>query len=46
MLTAGGWLQSLVDWCLLPLRGGFVELDLQIEKFRSLKQEYIRENNA
>jgi hypothetical protein len=46
MLAACCWLQSLIDWFLLPVWGGFIELDLQIDKFRLLKQEYARDISA
>jgi len=36
----GGWLTSLAERCRLPLRGGFAELDLQIDKFRMLRDSY------
>jgi hypothetical protein len=45
MLAVCSRLQSLIDWCLHPVWGGFIELDLQIEKFRLLKQEYARDNS-
>jgi hypothetical protein len=35
-----GWLTSLAAWCRLPVRGGFVELDLQIDKLRMLRDSY------
>jgi len=35
-----GWLTALAKWCRLPVRGGFTELDLQIEKLRMLRDSY------
>ncbi len=40
MLAMGGWLASLVRWCRLPVRGGFAELDTQIDKLRMLRDSY------
>ena len=36
----GGWLATLVTWCRLPVRGGFAELDIQIDKLRMLRDSY------
>jgi len=36
----GGWLTSLVRWCRLPVRGGIAELDMQIDKLRTLRDSY------
>ena len=36
----GGLLTSLAKWCRLPERGGFAELDMQIEKLRLLRDSY------
>jgi hypothetical protein len=36
----GGWLASLAEWVRLPLRSGFAELDLQIDKLRALRDSY------
>jgi len=36
----GGLLASLAKWCRLPERGGFAELDKQIEKLRLLRDAY------
>ena len=36
----GGWLASLAGWIRLPLRSGFAELDLQIDKLRALRDSY------
>jgi len=35
-----GWLKSWIEWSLLPIRGGFSELDFQIEKLRMLRDSY------
>ncbi|OGR25807.1 MAG: hypothetical protein A2X83_02355 [Desulfuromonadales bacterium GWD2_54_10] len=35
-----GWLTALAKWCRLPVRGGFTELDQQIEKLRMLRDSY------
>jgi hypothetical protein len=36
----GDWLSILAKWCRLPMRSGFAELDLQIEKLRTLRDSY------
>jgi hypothetical protein len=35
-----GWLVLLVQWSRLPVRGGFAELDMQIDKLRMLRDSY------
>jgi hypothetical protein len=35
-----GWLTSLSEWSHLPVRDGFAELDLQIDKMRMLRDSY------
>lgn len=35
-----GWLIYLAEWCRLPARCGFDELDMQIDKFRMLRDSY------
>lgn len=35
-----GFLRYLAGYCRLPVRSGFAELDLQIEKLRSLRDSY------
>ena len=40
MLAMGGWLAALAGWRRLPLRSGFAELDLQIDKLRALRDSY------
>jgi len=36
----GDFLTSLAELCHLPLRGGFNELDVQINKLRKLRDSY------
>ncbi len=36
----GGWLMSLAKRCGWPERNGFAELDIQIDKFRLLRDSY------
>jgi len=40
MLAVGGWLVSLDKWFRLPTLGGFDQLDVQIEKLRTLRDSY------
>jgi len=40
VLVMRGWLAYLAEWCTLPLRGGFAELDMQIDKLRLLRDSY------
>jgi hypothetical protein len=35
-----GWPVFLATWCRLPLRSGFAELDVQIDKLRTLRDSY------
>ena len=35
-----GGLETLITWCTLPVRGGFAELDAQINKLRKLRDSY------
>ncbi|MBC8018162.1 MAG: hypothetical protein H7X83_06550 [Verrucomicrobia bacterium] len=35
-----GLLAALAAWCRLPVRGGFAELDMQIDKLRMLRDSY------
>ena len=39
-----GWLASLAERRCLPVLGGFAQLDIQIEKFRFLKESYTLAN--
>ena len=40
MIGMRGWLASLVEWCSLPVIGGFTELDEPIDKLRTLRDSY------
>jgi hypothetical protein len=36
----------LAEWCRLPVRGGFAELDMQIDKLRMLRDSYQTPSQA
>jgi hypothetical protein len=40
MLAAGEWLAALDKWFRLPTLGGFDQLDMQIDKLRTLRDSY------
>jgi len=40
MLAMSRWLASLEKWCHLAGQGGFTDLDIQIDKLRTLRDSY------